>query len=122
MQAGRRVAGEGTRGGTRTRNALAGARLLRPLTLPVCPPGPVTDRTRAQGSRRGAENPVGESRPLPELRPAHSPAPDRRRVARSLGWFYLGAPLVAEAWLARAAGPPGPTPARGAICRVPPAA
>jgi diguanylate cyclase (GGDEF)-like protein len=31
---------------------------------------------------------------------AKSPAPDRRRVARSLGWFYLGAPLIAEVWLA----------------------
>ena len=34
----------------------------------------------------------------------HSHAPDRRRVARSLGWFYLGAPLMAEAWV-RALGP-----------------
>src|SRR3954454_6746017 len=37
---------------------------------------------------------------LTASRPAQSPAPDRRRVARSLGWFYLAAPLVAEAWLA----------------------
>src|SRR5919108_3038761 len=28
-----------------------------------------------------------------------SPAPDRRRVARSLGWFYLCAPAMAEVWL-----------------------
>jgi hypothetical protein len=31
---------------------------------------------------------------------ANSPGPDRRRVARSLGWFYLCAPLMAEVWVA----------------------
>jgi diguanylate cyclase (GGDEF)-like protein len=35
---------------------------------------------------------------LPTSRPAQSHAPDRRRVARSLGWIYLGAPLLAEVW------------------------
>src|SRR4051812_40382729 len=43
---------------------------------------------------------VGEFRLLSIPRPASSPAPDRRRVARSLGWFYLGAPLLAEVWAA----------------------
>jgi diguanylate cyclase (GGDEF)-like protein len=37
---------------------------------------------------------------LPVFRFATSPAPDRRRVARSLGWFYLCAPVMAELWLA----------------------
>jgi diguanylate cyclase (GGDEF)-like protein len=36
-------------------------------------------------------------------------APDRRRVARSLGLFYLGAPAMAELWLLTA----GPWPAKG---------
>ncbi|MEA2286019.1 MAG: hypothetical protein QOJ21_2062 [Solirubrobacteraceae bacterium] len=31
--------------------------------------------------------------------PVTSLAPDRRRVARSLGWFYLAAPVTAELWL-----------------------
>ena len=39
-------------------------------------------------------------------RPAPSPAPDRRRVARSLGWFYLTAPVMAEVWLAAQHGQP----------------
>jgi diguanylate cyclase (GGDEF)-like protein len=38
--------------------------------------------------------------------PAPGPAPDRRRVARSLGWFYLCAPITAEAWLAAQHGQP----------------
>src|SRR3954452_20748450 len=42
----------------------------------------------------------GGVRRLSTSRPATSPAPDRRRVARSLGWFYLCAPLLAEVWIA----------------------
>jgi diguanylate cyclase (GGDEF)-like protein len=34
-----------------------------------------------------------------------TPAPDRRRVARSLGAFYVAAPAVAELWLALQAAP-----------------
>src|SRR4051794_10983728 len=45
-----------------------------------------------------------------------TPAPDRRRVSRSLGWFYLGAPLLAEAWLALSAHRPAQTAAMVAIC------
>src|SRR4051794_2633440 len=45
-----------------------------------------------------------------------TPAPDRRRVSRSLGWFYLGAPLLAEAWLALSAHRPAHTAAMVAIC------
>jgi diguanylate cyclase (GGDEF)-like protein len=47
-----------------------------------------------------------------------TPAPDRRRVSRSLGWFYLGAPLMAEAWLALSAHRPAHTAAMVAICLV----
>src|SRR4051812_25814464 len=42
---------------------------------------------------------MGESRILSAPRTAHTHGPDRRRVSRSLGWFYLCAPLVAEAWV-----------------------
>src|SRR5919202_2456611 len=45
-----------------------------------------------------------------------TPAPDRRRVSRSLGWFYVGAPVMAEAWLAFSASRPQHTAAMGAIC------
>jgi diguanylate cyclase (GGDEF)-like protein len=37
---------------------------------------------------------------LPAPRFAQRPAPARRRLARSLGWFYLGAPLMVETRLA----------------------
>jgi diguanylate cyclase (GGDEF)-like protein len=37
---------------------------------------------------------------LPAPHIANTQGPDRRRVARSLGWFYLGAPLMAEVWSA----------------------
>src|SRR3954453_20429886 len=47
-----------------------------------------------------------------------TPAPDRRRVSRSLGWFYLGAPLLAEAWLALSARQPAHTAAMVSICLV----
>src|SRR4051795_8589966 len=52
------------------------------------------------GSRTSAGLPNtrwGRPFPLPASRPAHSPAPDRRRVARSLGWFYLAAALLVGA-------------------------
>jgi diguanylate cyclase (GGDEF)-like protein len=43
------------------------------------------------------------------------PAPDRRRVSRSLGWFYLGAPVLGEARLVLSAHP-GHVAAMIAIC------
>jgi diguanylate cyclase (GGDEF)-like protein len=45
-----------------------------------------------------------------------TPAPDRRRVSRSLGWFYLAAPLMAEAWLALSDRRPAHVVAMVAIC------
>ena len=45
-----------------------------------------------------------------------SPAPDRRRVSRSLGWFYLCAPAMAEVWLAFQDPAPAHVPALLAIC------
>jgi len=42
---------------------------------------------------------TGEPVPLPIAETAMSPAPDRRRVSRSLGWFYICAPAMAEVWL-----------------------
>ena len=49
-------------------------------------------------------------------RTAHTPGPDGRRVARSLGWFYLGAPLVAEVWAAARAPRPAHLVALLGIC------
>ena len=47
---------------------------------------------------------------------AMSPAPDRRRVSRSLGWFYVCAPAMAEVWLAFQDHRPAHVPALLAIC------
>jgi diguanylate cyclase (GGDEF)-like protein len=47
-----------------------------------------------------------------------SPAPDRRRVARSLGWFYLCAPSMAELWLAFQSPRPAHVVPLLAICAV----
>src|SRR3954471_673528 len=57
----------------------------------------------AQGPWRGCREPEGESRLLAASSTVHTPGPDRRRVSRSLGWFYLCAPLVAEVWAAAGA-------------------
>jgi diguanylate cyclase (GGDEF)-like protein len=51
-------------------------------------------------------------------RTANSPGPDRRRVSRSLGWFYLGAPLVAEAWVVAGDKHPAHLAALLGICAV----
>jgi diguanylate cyclase (GGDEF)-like protein len=53
---------------------------------------------------------------LPIAESAMSPAPDRRRVSRSLGWFYVCAPATAEAWLALQTDRPAHTPALLVIC------
>jgi diguanylate cyclase (GGDEF)-like protein len=45
-----------------------------------------------------------------------SPAPDRRRASRSLGWFYLCAPVMAELWLVFQAQAPAHVPALLAMC------
>jgi diguanylate cyclase (GGDEF)-like protein len=45
-----------------------------------------------------------------------TPAPDRRRVARSLGFFYVAAPAVAELWLVLQATPPDGVRPLVAIC------
>src|SRR5262249_19939468 len=66
----------------------------------VCPPGrdlPGIVRPRSRKTTRCRDRCWGHL--LPKHR-STSPAPDRRRVARSPGWFYLGAPLIAEVWLA----------------------
>ena len=42
--------------------------------------------------------------------------PDRRRVARSLGWFYVSAPLMAEVWAAMQSPRPGGLVPMVAIC------
>src|SRR4051795_8769378 len=73
---------------------------------------------RPGGSRNAASVTTTRQgpRPLSASPASMTPAPDRRRVSRSLGWFYLGAPLLAEAWLALAAGRPAHTAAMVAIC------
>ena len=59
---------------------------------------------------------TGEPVPLPIAETAMSPAPDRRRVSRSLGWFYICAPAMAEVWLAFQDDRPAHVPALLAIC------
>src|SRR6476469_1465911 len=59
---------------------------------------------------------TGEPVPLPIADTAMSPAPDRRRVSRSLGWFYICAPAMAEVWLAFQDPRPAHVPALLAIC------
>jgi len=59
---------------------------------------------------------TGEPVPLPIAETAMSPAPDRRRVSRSLGWFYICAPAMAEVWLAFQDHRPAHVPALLAIC------
>ena len=44
---------------------------------------------------------------MPIPRPAQTKPPNRRRVSRPLGWFYLLAPVLAEIWVAFQA-PPAP--------------
>src|SRR3954454_19092464 len=85
------------RGGTRTRNALAGAQLLRPLTLPVCPPGPDGDPAAsyagAQELRGGCREPGGGVLSFDRIpfliKPRARPAPRRSLARRRL---HLRAP------------------------------
>jgi diguanylate cyclase (GGDEF)-like protein len=55
---------------------------------------------------------------LPPSPVATIPAPARRRVSRSLGWFYVCAPLVAEVWLALSAHRSAHAAAMAATCGV----
>src|SRR6185295_18910283 len=67
-------------------------------------------------ARRMPKKATGEPVPLPIADTAMSPAPDRRRVSRSLGWFYVCAPAMAEVWLAFQDHRPAHVPALLAIC------
>src|SRR5919107_6353920 len=67
------------RGGSRTRNALASARLLRPLTLPVCPPGPAMRIVERSSDSADAPTRVrgGSSIALDVIQPGARPPPSR---------------------------------------------
>jgi diguanylate cyclase (GGDEF)-like protein len=53
---------------------------------------------------------------LPTTEAATSPAPDRRRVSRSLGWFFVCAPATAEVWFALQTDRPAHVPTLLALC------